>query len=201
MFTTKKENFNTNNYAKLSKEVRHIYDMNRKIILILGIILVMGTQITFAQKKTETEKQVSSIRSGVLRTNKLLSIFKKTTKMVEGVSTEGTEVTFYHSTARLKKMHAEIAGETFYAKTDYYYSDRGELVFIFNRFSRYDTQIGMNPPPKVVRIEEKRLYFANGKMIKKITTITETELGNEAQKSEKDILELEILFKKASQKK
>jgi len=171
--------------------------MKKKVFIVVSLVFIFGLQNVFAQKKTETERQVSRIRSGVLRTNKLLSIFKKTTKVVEGVSTEGTEVTFYKSTAGLKKMHAEIAGETFYVKTDYYYSDRGELVFIFSRLSRYNTQIGMTPPPKIVRIEEKRIYFANGKMVKKIKTVTETEFGSEAQNSEKDILELEKLFQKA----
>ena len=61
---------------------------------------------------------------------------KKKTKMVEGVSLEGTEATFYTSTAGLKKVHAEMAGETFYAKADFYYSDRGELTFIYFRENR-----------------------------------------------------------------
>ncbi len=168
--------------------------MKRKTFLLLIIIWGISLQTAFAQK-TETEKEVSKIRSSVLRTNKLIKTFKKTKKFVEGVSTEGTEATFYSSTAGLKKIQAEIAGETFYAKADYYYSDRGELIFIYSQENRYDTQIGMNP--KVVKKEEKRLYFANGKMIKKITTITETDLSNESVNEEKDIVDLENTFRKA----
>ena len=197
MFATKKENFNTNNYAKLLIDARHIYNMKRKIILILGIILVLSMQIVFAQKQTETERQVSRIRSGVLRTSKLLSTFKKTTKMIDGVSLEGTEATFYRSTAGLKKIHAEMAGETYYAKADFYYTDNGKLAFIYYRFNRYDTQIGMTPPPKVVKVEEKRLYFRDEKLIKKIITITETGLSNKSKDTEKDILDLEGKFRKA----
>ena len=118
--------------------------------------------------------------------------------MVEGVSLEGTEATFYTSTAGLKKIHAEMAGETFYAKADFYYSDRGELTFIYFRENRYDTQIGMTPPPKVVRVEEKRLYFKGGKMIKRITTTTETGMNGDPAELEKDILDLEKAFLKAS---
>ncbi len=170
--------------------------MKGKSILFLVILLIAATQIVSAQK-TEVEKDVSAIRSDVLRTSKLMSTFKKTTKMVDGISVEGTEATFYTSTAGLKKIHAEMAGETFYAKADYYYSDRGKLIFVYYQFNRYDTQIGMDPPPKVVKKEEKRLYFKNDKMIKRITTMTETSLPDDSKEAEKDILDLEQTFRKA----
>ncbi|NNE99948.1 MAG: hypothetical protein HKN25_13085 [Pyrinomonadaceae bacterium] len=166
--------------------------MKTKSILLLALIS-LGSLTLLAQN----DPDVSSIRSGVLRTNKLLKTFKKTTKMVEGVSLEGTEATFYTSTAGLKKIHAEMAGETYYAKADYYYSDRGELTFIYYQFNRYDTQIGMTPPPKVVKVEEKRLYFKNNKLIKRINTITETGENIGGGENEKEILDLEKTFRKA----
>ena len=168
--------------------------MKSKIILLLTLLLAATVQLTAAQQKTQIERDVANIRSGVLRTSKLLSTFKKTTKMVDDVSLEGTEATFYSSTAGLKKIHAEMAGETYYAKADYYYSDRGKLTFVYYQFNRYDTQIGMDPPPKVVRKEEKRLYFKDGKMIKRITTKTETSFPLDAD-DEKEILSLEKTFR------
>ena len=32
--------------------------------------------------------------------------------------------------------------------------------------NKYDTQIGMTPPPKVVRVEIERYYFAGGELIR-----------------------------------
>ena len=146
----------------------------------------------------QSDPDVASIRSGVLRTNKLLSIMKKTKKMVDGVSVEGTEATFYTSTAGVKKIHAEMYGETYNAKADYYYKDNGKLEFIFYRFNRYDTHIMAKPEPKVVRIEERRLYFKEDKMIKRITTITETGTAVKSKEDETEILSLEKLFRKAA---
>lgn len=172
--------------------------MNRKLFLLSITILILGLQGVFAQ--TDTEKEVTIIRSNTLRTNKLLSTYKKTTKFVDGISLEGTEATFYSSKRGIKKIHAEIAGETYYTKADYYYTDDGKLIFIYYQFNRYDTQIGMDPPPKVVRIEEKRLYFKDGKMIKRIVTLTETSIQEESEESDNEILSLEKTFREALKK-
>lgn len=170
--------------------------MKRKTLILIAFVLGLSWQTTLAQ----TEKEVSKIRSGVLRTNKLLSTFKKTTKMVDGVSLEGTEAIFYRSTAGLKKIQAKMFGETYNAKADFYYSDSGKLVFIFYRFNRYDTHIAETPPPKVVRIEEKRLYFSENKMIKRIITVTETSFDKSNSDSDQEILDLEEKFRKAIDK-
>ncbi len=167
--------------------------MKRKLFLLLVVVFCFSLQTVFAQ----TEKDVSIIRSDVLRTDKLLSTYKKDTKFVEGVSLEGTEATFYSSKRGLKKIHAEMAGETYNAKADYYYADSGKLIFIYYQFNRYDTQIAMDPPPKVVRTEEKRLYFVDGKLINKITTITETAFGDDIEESDREIFELEKTFREA----
>lgn len=173
--------------------------MKRKTFILLIFILGLSLQAVFAQK-TDTEKEVSKIRSGVLRTSKLLTTFKKSTQFVDGVSLEGTEATFYKSPVGLKKIQAEIGGETYYANVDYYYSDSGKLIFVYHQFNRYDTQIGMDPPPRVVRKEERRLYLKDGKIIKKITTITETAESYPSEVTEKTILELEQTFRKAQKK-
>ncbi len=170
--------------------------MKIKIYFLICLVFFLGAQIVAAQDELDTDKAVAIIRSDVLRTSKLLSTFKKTTKFVDDVSLEGTEATFYISTAGLKKIHAEMAGESYYAKADYYYSDRGELIFVYYVFNRYDTQIGMDPPPKVVNIEEKRLYFRGDKMIKRIITKTETSFPVDAD-DENELLELEKTFRKA----
>ncbi len=170
--------------------------MKRKITLLSLVVFYFGLQTIFGQ----IEKEVSSIRSNTLRTNKLLSTYRKTKRSVEGISLEGTEATFYSSKRGVKKIHAEMYGETYKAKADYYYADDGKLIFVYYEFNRYDTHIAMNPLPKIVTTEEKRLYFKDEKLIKKIITLFETmdnkEL-EELEESDKEILTLEKTFREA----
>jgi hypothetical protein len=56
-------------------------------------------------------------------------------------------------------------GETYNATAELYYSGE-ELIFAYQKMNRYDTQIGMTPPPKVVSVKEERFYFAGGQLIK-----------------------------------
>lgn len=130
-------------------------------LLILTIVIIFGSQIAFAQ----TTKQVSAIRKEVDLINKSAKKFTKTTKDVEGISLEGTEATYFSSGKSLRKITAKSYGETFRATTELYYQ-ADKLIFVYRKFHSYDTQIGMNPPPKVVSTKESRFYFANGKMIK-----------------------------------
>ena len=124
-------------------------------------IIGLGFQISFAQ----TEKAITEIRRQVATINKGLKTYKKKTKMVEAISTEGTEAIFYASGRDLKKIAAKIYGETFNATADCYYRDE-KLIFAYFKLNRYDTQIGLEKPVKVVRTEEKRLYFAGGRMLR-----------------------------------
>ena len=168
------------------------------MFILLVVILGLSSLNTFAQD--DVEKDVKLIRSSTLRTSKMLSTYKKTTKFIDDVSLEGTEATFYKSAKNLQKIEAEIAGETYYAKVDYYYALNGKLMFIYHQFNRYDTQIGMDPPPKVVRKEERRIYIKDGKTIKRITTVTETGNSYASEITEKDILDLEKKFREAIKK-
>jgi hypothetical protein len=130
-------------------------------LLILFAATVLSVQIVFSQ----TENQVAFIRNEVAAINKNAKNYSKTTKDVEGISLEGTEATYYGSGKGLKKIVAKSYGETYNATTELYYSGE-ELIFVYRKFKRYDTQIGMKPPPKVVSVKESRFYFSNGKVIK-----------------------------------
>jgi hypothetical protein len=134
--------------------------MKAKYIFLI-IAIISGLNTAFAQ----TAKQVTEIRNEVDSINKNVKSYKKTTKDVEGVSLEGTEATYFVSGKDLKKITAKIYGETYKATTEIYYQ-ADKLIFVYRKFESYDTQIGMNPPPKVVSTKESRFYFANGKMIK-----------------------------------
>jgi len=128
--------------------------------LVLAILLLFAL-INSAQAQTYqayVEKRVSQIRAEVNAINKDAAKYKKTTKNVEDISLEGTDATFFHSAKDLKKITAQMFGETYNATSEFYY-ENGKLIFAFVKRNQYDTQIGVNPPPKVVSTEERRFYF------------------------------------------
>lgn len=131
-------------------------------LLILGLVL---TFISAISAQAQTEKDIIEIRSQVAAINKGAAKYKKVTKDVDDVSLEGTEATYYRSGDDLKKITANMFGETFQATGEFYYRD-GELIFGYIRHSKYDTQIGLSKPVKVVRVEQQRYYFKGGELIR-----------------------------------
>lgn len=113
----------------------------------------------------QTEKDIAKIRAEVNTINKSAKKYKKETRNVEGISLEGTEATYFVSGKGLKKITAKMYGETYNASVEIYYSGE-EMIFAFMKENRYDTQIGMTPPPKVVRSEERRFYFSGGNLVR-----------------------------------
>jgi len=128
-----------------------------KIILSLALMSLLGSY-AFAQ----SEKQ---IRTEVNLINGNLKKYTKKVKDVEDISLEGTQATYYNSGKGLKKISAKMYGESYNAVGEFYYQGE-ELIFAYLKFNRYDTQIGLDKPPKVVKVEEKRLYFTGGNLIK-----------------------------------
>ena len=135
----------------------------RKSFLIIGFAILFSAfgNSVFAQ----TEKQIRQIRADVKLINKNAAKYTKKTKDVEGIALEGTEADYFVSGKGLKKITAKMFGETYNASVEIYFSGE-EMIFAFLKENRYDTQIGMNPPPKVVRSEEKRFYFSGGDLIR-----------------------------------
>ena len=130
-------------------------------LLILTVALLFSFQNIFAQ----TEKEILSIRSQVTTINKNLKKYTKKTKDVDDISLEGTEATYYSSGKGLMKISAKMYGETYNAAGEFYYQGE-ELIFAYLKFNKYDTQIGLEKPVKVVKVEEKRFYFAGGDLIR-----------------------------------
>lgn len=123
------------------------------------IIIYFTAQNIFSES---VEKQIKAIRSETKLINKSETSYKKTVKDIEGVSLEGTVATYFKSGKESRKIVAKSYGETFNSVTEFYFH-REELIFVYRKFNRYDTQIGMNPPPKVVTIKETRFYFSGKK--------------------------------------
>jgi hypothetical protein len=132
-------------------------------ISILGLILLVV--LIAASASGQVEKQIAAIRADVNLINKNAPKYDKKVKGIDGLSVEGSEATYFISGRGLKKIVAKTYGETFRATTELYYSGE-ELIFVFQRVERYDTQVGMKPPPKVVRADETRLYRSGGKTIR-----------------------------------
>ena len=181
--------------AFLAKTIKNsVIQFMKMKLLILTIATFIGINTVFAQS---VEKQVVGIRAEVAAINKAAKGYKKTTKDVEGVSLEGTEATYFTSGKGLKKITAKMYGETFQAIGEYYFQGE-DLIFAYEKMSRYDGQIGLSKPVKVVKVEEKRFYFSGGKMIKMLAGKTSVKSGSEQwENSEKDTLALMKTFKEA----
>jgi hypothetical protein len=128
---------------------------------LLGIVLLLAVGSVNAQ----VEKEIATIRADVNLINKNAPKYDKKTKSFDDLSLEGSEATYFTSGRGLKKIVAKMYGETYRSTAELYYSGE-ELIFIFQRVERYDTQVGMDPPPKVARVEETRLYRSGGKTIR-----------------------------------
>jgi hypothetical protein len=103
------------------------------------------------------------IRAAVAEINAKLPKYAQETRVVEGLSLEGAEAVYFSEGGALTKVSAKLYGETYNAIAEIYYQG-GVIAFAYQKFNRYDTQIGMEPPPKVVSSEEKRFYFSSGKL-------------------------------------
>lgn len=156
-------------------------------LLILTITTFILSQTIFAQS---VEKQVAAIRAEVTAINKAAKSYKKTTKDVDGVSLEGTQATYFSAGKALKKITAKMYGETFQATGEYYFQG-DELIFAYEKMSRYDGQIGLSKPVKVAKVEEKRFYISGGKMIKFLLGKTTIKSSSEEwQEAESGLLEV-----------
>lgn len=162
-------------------------------ILILTVALLFCFQNVFAQ----SEKEITSIRNQVGTINKNLRKYTKKTKDVEDISLEGTEAVYYASGKGLLKISAKMYGETYNAAGDFYYQGE-ELIFAYLKFNRYDTQIGLKKAPKVVKVEEKRFYFAGGDLIRLLVGKRQIKANSEVFNESKDeIIEISRKLKEA----
>lgn len=113
----------------------------------------------------QKESQIASIRAEVGLINKSGPKFRRTTRTVEGISLEGTEAVYLTSNEQVRKVNARMFGETFRASAELFYKD-GKLIFAFQRLEGYDTHIAADPPPKVNKVIETRVYYSDGRAIR-----------------------------------
>ena len=166
--------------------------MAGKISLVgIGLVIMLIASPASAQ----VEKEIAAIRADVNLINKNAPKYDKKVKGIDGLSGEGSEATYFTSGKGLKKIVAKTYGETFRAISELYYSGE-ELIFVFQRIERYDTQIGMKPSPKVVRVDETRLYRSGGKTIRILSGKIRLKPGDiKFTEAEYELYELSDLLK------
>jgi len=160
----------------------------KNFYFLISAVLFTLVSVNSVQAQTYeawVKKKISEIRREVMTINNSTAKYTKTTKNVEDISLEGTEATYYHSAGNSKKITAKMYGETYNATGEFYYAN-GRLIFAFLKRNQYDTQIGMDKPPKVVRTEEQRFYFANGDLIRLLVGKKELKSGDEKYQQLKD---------------
>jgi len=136
--------------------------MKRIFRLIFTAILILSVAIFVSGQNADP---VKAVRGAVTKINSKIGKYHKEIRSVDGISTEGAEATYYHSGKILKKITATIYGETFRANGEFYF-DGETPIFYFVRISRYRMPIGTTGPVKIASREERRLYFADGSLIK-----------------------------------
>ena len=145
-----------------------------------GLFSLCLTAVMAAGAGAQTDKRIAGIRAKVSEINKAAPKYKKVKRDVDGISTEGAEAKIYSSRTEVKKIVVDLYGETFNAVSEFYF-DGDKLIFAHDRVNSYDTQLGLKRHVKIVRIEQIRSYFDNGKMFRlvkgtKIIASTSSEL-------------------------
>lgn len=159
----------------------------------LSLLLILLGANLFIHAQT-TEKQIAAIRAEVAAINKAAAKYKKTTKSVEGVSLEGTEATYFVSGKGLRKINAQIYGETFKTALELYYQGE-DLIFAYEKTSKYNGSIGMKNL-KVASVEERRLYYSDGKLIRYLLGKKQVKTGStEFNEEEYRIGEVSFMLK------
>lgn len=120
------------------------------------LILVLFSGLVVAQ----TDKNVSAIRKAVEIINRNSSKLKQSTVKLDGISTEGAELTVFRDKTEIKKINAQIFGEMGYSMLELYYRDE-KPIFIYEREFRYEKPFG-----KVLKIIPTRFYFDGEKLVK-----------------------------------
>lgn len=129
------------------------------------LILTAALFLVFPNVFAQGAKEIASIAKQVNTIDKNLKKYTKKKKDVDDISLEGAEATYYVSGRGLMKISAKMYGETYNAVGLFYFQGE-EMIFAYLKLNKYDTQIGLEKPVKVVKVEEKRLYFSGGELIK-----------------------------------
>lgn len=119
------------------------------------------------------EQQIQEIRDVYAKVNKNLSTYKVTEVANEGSTEGGTDKVYIHNNG-IVKITQEYLGEMGKRNIEYYFTEKGDLRFVFDRTTHYNSPMyiteageGMEAfDLKKSKFEENRYYFYNNKMIR-----------------------------------
>lgn len=136
--------------------------MSKVNLLIIGMIFLLTSAFAVS---AQSAASISAINTKVATINKGVKKYKRVKQEVMDLSLEGGEATFYHDRRVLNKIAAKLYGETYNSVVNLYY-DNGDPLFFEFRENRYDTQIGLEKPVKVVKVKIEKYYFTAGKLVR-----------------------------------
>ena len=156
---------------------------------ILSMILWFGAGAMRAT--AQTNDPIPAIRQQYAAINKGVRRYRKIRKELSGFSLEGGELVAYFKGPALVKIAATHYGEGGNSTEEYYYSN-GNLIFVFEKVSRYDRPMS----GKVTSTAENRFYFSDGKLIRWLNENNKqnTAGSEEYRQKEKQLLETSDKF-------
>lgn len=93
--------------------------------------------------------------------------YRRTTHEVLNFSLEGGELTGFFRGDELRKLSAQLYGETWRGSEDYYFAD-GQLIFVYVVHQRYEEPFGEGG--EIAATIEHRYYFDGGRLIRLVRT-------------------------------
>lgn len=106
------------------------------------------------------EAAITRIRQRYATINGAVAQYRKTERILDGLSTEGGNLVAFYDGATLRKLVATYFGESGRATEEYYLWD-DQVFFVFRTDETYDEPFG-----KVVTSAESRYYFVDNRMIR-----------------------------------
>jgi hypothetical protein len=135
--------------------------MKRTLTVSLVALFLSSVLSNVAAGRNAVADPVQTIRQQYAAINKGLTKYKKVKKKLSGFSLEGGDLVAYLDGPAVVKIVANHYGEGGKATEEYYYW-KGKLIFVYRKDYHYDKPMS----GKVVRTEENRFYFDNGRLIR-----------------------------------
>ena len=146
--------------------------LSNRLLLLICISFVMSVTAALAQKhpgvpaelvplSSHAQDPIQVIRARYATINKRAAGYKTVKKELSGFSLEGGQMVAHMDGTKIMKIVASHFGEGGKAVEEYYYWD-DQLIFVLRVDSRYDKP----GSGKVVRKEENRFYFNEGRLIR-----------------------------------
>lgn len=125
----------------------------------------------------DSEKIIRHIRMRQQEIDAHLDSMKRSEHIVE-ISPEGGEVVVFKRAGKIQKITAELLYESGREKKELYF-DFGNPFFIYIQRTHYKGYLGQKGGGETSSIEDKRLYFDNGHLIKFLKGKKELNPSNE----------------------